>query len=307
MSKLLETPTIPNIDVDQSYDRKYQGAEIHIDTLHNLSEIFGRDMSPHRHDRYYQLHFLRVGSVEVQLGDKAFQGTAPLFYFTPPAVPHSFKLDEQTEGLVLTLGREVLQRMVAGSEIAALEQRFSVPIFQPLQAVGGTQAREAERLQLLMEMLAEEFFEQRPGRRHCLPALTNLILVCVFRLSGLPERTKPLRRVELELFQAFNELIEAHYRDHWPLEKYASQLNVTQGRLADICRRLSAHSSKSLVHHRQIEEAKWQLIYTTTAINLIADDLGFNDPAYFCRFFTRHTGHSPREFRRQALLGGTSA
>lgn len=128
-------------------------------------------------------------------------------------------------------------------------------------------------------------------------------MVSIFRISELPDRTESLRQVELEIFDAFNKLVDAHFAQHWSLKDYASSLHVTQGRLADICRRLTGGSPKKLVYERQIQEAKWELIYTTTAINAICDHLGFNDPAYFCRFFTRHTGLSPRDFRRQALLG----
>jgi AraC family transcriptional regulator, 4-hydroxyphenylacetate 3-monooxygenase operon regulatory protein len=301
--KSLETPVIPNIDMGDSYDSRYADADIHIDTLHNLSEFFGRDMSPHRHDRFYQLHFLSAGEAQVQLGEKRFGGRAPLFYFTPPAIPHAFHLDQHAKGLVLTVRRDLVHRTLAGSENEALEQRFSVPLFQPLNAVGGNLSREAERLPLLMDLLAEEFYEQLPGRRHTLPALVKLILVCVFRLSHLPERNLPLRRIELEIFQGFNELIDRHHREHWSLAQYSGALNVTQSRLGDICRRMSGTSCKSLVHQHQLEEAKWELIYTTAAINVIANELGFADPAYFCRFFTRQCGMSPRQFRQRALKG----
>ncbi len=303
MSKNKNSLNIPNIDIGQSYDQRYEGADIHIDSLHNLSDFFGRDMPAHRHDRFYQLHWLKSGAVTLQLGEQSYSGVAPLFYFTPPAVPHSFQLTDQAAGLVLTVRREVLHRMVSGGDDAALEQRFSIPVFTELKAVGGALSREAQRLPQLMTLLAEEFFEQRPGRKHTLPALAHLILISVFRLSQLPERTEPLRRVELKIFQSFNELIDAHFNEHWSLAEYAAALNVTQSRLADICRRLSGRSSKSLVYEKHIEESKWQLIYTTTAINNIADELGFKDPAYFCRFFTKHTGLSPREFRRRVLQG----
>ncbi len=152
-----------------------------------------------------------------------------------------------------------------------------------------------------MENLVDEYFDERPGRKHTLPALTNLVLVCVFRLSNLPERTSPLRQTDLNVFQLFNELIDSHFRAHWSLDNYIAVLNVSHSRLAYICHRLAAKPPKSLVHARQMEEAKWQLIYTTQAINKISDDMGFKDPAYFCRFFTKHAGLPPSDFRCRAL------
>ncbi|MCR8924266.1 4-hydroxyphenylacetate catabolism regulatory protein HpaA [Dasania sp. GY-MA-18] len=303
MANPSKPPLIPNIDIGKTYDQRYKGADIHVDTLANLADFFGADMPGHRHDRFYQIHWLKSGAVKVQLGEQSYSGSAPLFYFTPPAIPHSFQLDAQPAGLVLTVRREVVHRLVSGNEDAALERRFTVPVFSELHAVAGSLAKEAKRFEQLMEMLAEEFFERRPGRKHTLPALVNLVLVCVFRLSQLPARQLESGHEEMKIFQSFHELIEKNYKKHWPLSEYAAALNVSPSRLADICRRLSGGSSKSLVYERQIEEAKWQLIYTAESINVISDELGFKDPAYFCRFFTKKTGSSPREFRRRILSG----
>ena len=297
-------PEIPNIDIGETYDRRYRGADLHVDYLHNLSDFFGHDMPAHRHDRYYQVHWLSSGGVDVQLGDQAYSGTAPLFFYTPPTIPHSFRLHGNPEGLVFTLRRELVNRMVSGGPEDALENRFSTPAFYQLDSILGRHAQEAQNLTRHVELLADEFFERRPGRKHTLPALVNLLLVSIFRISELPDRSQTLRQVELEIFDAFLKAVDAHYTEHLPLGDYSRALNVTQGRLADICRRLSGSSPKKLVHERLVQEAKWQLIYTTTAINTICDELGFKDPAYFCRFFSRHTGLAPREFRRRALVGG---
>jgi AraC family transcriptional activator of pobA len=35
-------------------------------------------------------------------------------------------------------------------------------------------------------------------------------------------------------------------------------------------------------------------------VSKLAFELGFEDPAYFCRFFKRHTGVSPSAYRENA-------
>jgi len=40
------------------------------------------------------------------------------------------------------------------------------------------------------------------------------------------------------------------------------------------------------------------LIYVPASIAQIAYELGFNDPAYFCRVFKRYSGVTPRAFRQ---------
>ena len=48
---------------------------------------------------------------------------------------------------------------------------------------------------------------------------------------------------------------------------------------------------------RILLEAQRALLNSTLSIAQTAYYLGFNDPAYFSRFFTKATGQSPRSFR----------
>jgi AraC family transcriptional activator of pobA len=52
-----------------------------------------------------------------------------------------------------------------------------------------------------------------------------------------------------------------------------------------------------MVHQRLILEAKRYLTFTTLTAKEIALALGFEDPAYFTRFFKRQAGVSPLTFR----------
>ena len=47
-------------------------------------------MQAHRHDQYFQMHFLDTGQIELQLDDHRYSVQAPLFVLTPPSVPHAF-------------------------------------------------------------------------------------------------------------------------------------------------------------------------------------------------------------------------
>lgn len=55
-----------------------------------------------------------------------------------------------------------------------------------------------------------------------------------------------------------------------------------------------------LLHQRLLVEAERQLRYTSMPIAQVAYHLGFEDPAYFSRFFSRRMRISPRGFRERA-------
>jgi AraC family transcriptional activator of pobA len=58
-----------------------------------------------------------------------------------------------------------------------------------------------------------------------------------------------------------------------------------------------------LIHARILLEAKRQLHYTDAPVHTVATELGFQDAAYFTRFFSRRVGISPRVFRQRGPAG----
>jgi AraC family transcriptional activator of pobA len=55
-----------------------------------------------------------------------------------------------------------------------------------------------------------------------------------------------------------------------------------------------------LVQDRAILEAKRALLYSNMTVAEVGYYLGFDDPAYFSRFFAKAEGLSPRGFRDRA-------
>ena len=49
-----------------------------------------------------------------------------------------------------------------------------------------------------------------------------------------------------------------------------------------------------------VREACRRLVHVAAPVSNIAFELGFEDPAYFCRFFKRHVGTGPRDYRARS-------
>ncbi|WP_247321158.1 helix-turn-helix domain-containing protein [Bradyrhizobium sp. 141] len=99
----------------------------------------------------------------------------------------------------------------------------------------------------------------------------------------------------------FRELVEKHYRKHPPLDFYARELGVTTARLNACCRITTGKPSLALVNERLLTEAKRNLLYSDMSVDEIGATLGYEDPAYFNRFFSRKIGLSPGRFRESLL------
>jgi AraC family transcriptional activator of pobA len=102
------------------------------------------------------------------------------------------------------------------------------------------------------------------------------------------------------LVSRFRRAIEDAFSENWSLADYAAALNVSASRLRHACVSVTEQSPMQIVHARILLEAKRQLRYTSTSVSEIAYALGFDDPAYFTRFFSQRSGMSPRTFRSRA-------
>jgi AraC family transcriptional activator of pobA len=57
-----------------------------------------------------------------------------------------------------------------------------------------------------------------------------------------------------------------------------------------------------MIHDRVLLEAKRELLYADATVIEIAQMLGFSNASYFTRFFARHVGLTPAQFRVQSSL-----
>lgn len=288
---------IPNINIGQVYDQRYADEDVHYEALGKLADFFGHNMPVHRHDRFFQLHYLTRGAVRVYLDDQQYSESAPLFFLTPPTIPHAFVTHPDSEGHVLTVRQQLVWPLLEAHRSQSGEPRLVSPTCVALGAPDTRHASEVEHLDRLFAMLADEFGQQLPARNASLQALTQLVFIALLRLSAEPVKNQHVRHDNLQIFHRFNALIEDRYREHWPLSRYAEAMGVTEARLNDICRRIADLPSKRLVHERLMQEARRLLLFTAGSVNEIGYQLGFKDPAYFTRFFSREAGMTPSEYR----------
>jgi AraC family transcriptional activator of pobA len=216
----------------------------------------------------------------------------PALIIVPAGTVHGFDFEPGTEGFVMSMSDDLLRDISRrDSAIAALFEN-STTLELPSDALRATDLVAGFR------MLVREFTAAQAGHSLALEGLLKLILANVLRLSRPSiESADAVANRHHRIVSRFRELIESAFRGGWSLAEYASALNVSQSRLRNACLSETEQSPMQIVHARILREAKRQLRYTSAPISEVAYGLGFEDPAYFTRFFSQRTGLSPRAFR----------
>ena len=97
--------------------------------------------------------------------------------------------------------------------------------------------------------------------------------------------------------ELFNEVLEKNYHnEHFGLDQLENELNLSRLQLYRKLKALTNHSGNTLLRNFRLDKAKKLLIEGNFNISQVAYQVGFNDPAYFSRCFSKYVGISPSEF-----------
>ena len=106
---------------------------------------------------------------------------------------------------------------------------------------------------------------------------------------------------DLDYTLLFRDLLETNYTNLKSVSDYAQLIFISEKRLGQATTKVLGKSPKEVINDRILLEAKRLLVHTNLSIKEIGQELGFEDPAYFVRYFKKNTKTSPVEFREMYL------
>ena len=266
---------------------------VHCETIQSRSRLHNYRILPHRHERLFQILHLVGGEAEIAIDGQNTWLTGPAIVALPPMTVHGYAFSPDVQGTVLTLFDSRLAHVLADMDGIC-------ETFRSVQLIRLQDHEEAARtLTGDIASLEAEFSGRGSGRSEAIQARLILVLIALHRLRGSTQVAGPHGRGRRALQHAlhFRELVDRDFRKHQPIDIYARRLGLTSPHLNRICREHFADTALGVVHQRIIVEAKRYLIFTSLTAKEIALALGFDDPAYFARFFKQKTGLPPLAFR----------
>jgi AraC family transcriptional activator of pobA len=262
------------------------------------SRPYNWTIRPHKHDALIQILYMTEGSGEVVLDNTKFVMRAPCLIWIPAQTVHGFNFAEDVNGPAITAAQRPLESLLGVSNpelIALIRKPAAIALDDTRQC--------AESLMPLFLAIEREARIQSVGQLTAGMALLAAVCVHMARLSSASDAAVasspiPRKTAQLEKFRA---MVDESYKKHLPIATYADNLGITPGQLSRLCREVLGVSSLDIIHARIVHEAQRELVYTGNSTKQLAYFLGFADETYFCRFFRKHTGLSPKEFRAKAV------
>ena len=258
---------------------------LHCETIADRSVLHDWELAPHRHARLHQVLLVEKGGGSLTLDGKTHVLSKGSLVNVPPEHVHSFRFEKGTHGWVTTLADELMDQLLVGVGTLRSELNQACVL------------RADPWVTQTVHQIWLEFSAQEKARALVLRGLSGVLLGWIAR--QLQEETSEAKLNESALVQRFKALIEQNYTAHWTVNQYAKALSISPTHLSRLTRSANGISALRMIEARLMREARRNLAYTNLSISTIAYALGFSDPAYFSRVFTRDAGVSPKVFRSQ--------
>jgi AraC family transcriptional activator of pobA len=251
---------------------------------------------PHRHTFYHLVLFTKGGGTH-NIDFENFPVKPFQVYFMVPGQVHSWNFDGEVEGYVINFSVSFFQSFLLKSDY--LE---NFPFFSgtPMDAVIELPEILQPEIIHLFELLIRESEEsKRMGVDLAKTVILHLfIIIAREKLTYQPPNQSTYNYT---LLKSFQKLIEKNFVTMKLPKEYAELLFITPNHLNALCKEALNVPAGEVIRNRIALEAKRQLINRDLSITEISYRLGFADNSYFTKFFKKHSGNTPEEFRKYIL------
>ncbi|WP_134088249.1 helix-turn-helix domain-containing protein [Olivibacter sp. XZL3] len=264
--------------------------EGYMDEFNILKLSYGHDRyentkHPHRHD-HYTLIILCEGTTRQFIDFKEYEARDAAIIFMRPGQVH-YEVDPGNARMYLiTFKADFLFSYSADNH---WEQQFSSNLLS-------LKASELARILPFLSLIQEEYTAFKQNKA----VVAQLLLALLEKIESYVSSHIHItgRKRYSNLMHQFMALVEKHFLTDTKVADYASKLFISPGHLNDVVKEMTGTNAKTVIDDRRILEAKRLLFWTQLPIREVGWKIGFEDPAYFTRFFKKHTGKLPASFQR---------
>lgn len=261
-------------------------------------EEIEHNLIPHLHD-FYTIFWVESGEAIHATEFVEYSLKEDTILFVPPGLKHRMYLDKTVHGVYILFNEDFIQYN-RKNHVPLKEYRlFNNPDFRSLITVI---PEKREKLQNITQMIFEEVRNSDDYSQDIVLNLLHLFLLesrRIFDQQNQDNRTEPDSTPDTTIIK-FKQLIEENFTTQKNVSPYAEMLNLNPSCLNELTKRTTGITAGELIRNRVIDETKKLLFSSKMSGKEIAFQLGFDDPAYFSRFFRKYTGITLKEFRENS-------
>ena len=291
--------SVPRFALYGSDDASPAWAEmVNLERIPERSSVHNWEIGAHVHEGLVQVLYIATGSDggEALIDGRRWPLAPPCLIVVPSGAVHAFRFRKDIDGPVITAAQRPLESLAS-----AFAPQLLPHLRTPRVLRVDPEGPQAPALPPLFDALAREALYAASGHVVACMSLLAALFVQFARISeSAAAQVDDLRSRKAAQIEQFRRLVNEQFKVERGVEHYAQALGLTSGHLGRLCRESLGMSPLDVINARIVHEAQRELAYSILSVKQVAAELGYEDEAYFGRFFKKHTARRPTEFREMA-------
>lgn len=242
----------------------------------------------------YSIFWIKEGKGTYNIDFEQYSFNGSVLFFLSPGQVFSVESEKIKEAYRINFVKDFYCIQTHDREVACngvlFNNVYETPFVVPCK-------KDTQKLDFILENLIEEFNQNETAQYDMLQTYLKQFIILAVRIQKENHQLK--ETTESKLFKDFSVLVEMNFKQLHSVTDYANRLGVSPKSLTKNFQKIGTTTPSDFIKNRIILESKRKLLYSTNSVKQIAFDLGFNDPAYFTRFFTKAASKSPLQFKKE--------
>lgn len=291
---------LPLIDFDSLKSRLYMYESYQADIL--VADLNSQDVFLNDPVRVNALQVLLVleGSIDLSIDYVLFQAsTNTVVTIMPTHITKVMKYSPNFKGRLMAVSRAFLEQSMMPNHSSSMIQYMKIRKNPAILL----QESEIKTLDECMLRLRQTILQTSHHLQRLL--IQNTLMGFFIEMGNIfSERkeynTPPSLTRKEELFESFLRILYMYCKEQHVVSFYAEQLYITPQYLSLILKELTGRSANKWIDEALMQEAKILLKAPQATVQQVADALHFSDQSTFGKFFKKHAGMSPMEYRKNS-------
>lgn len=245
-------------------------------------DVDKRYTKPHRHNKYLELVYFRMGSGSHYMDLKSYAIEPPVVFLIKEDEVHHWEIDTVPEGYVIIIKADFLDR--------TLDKKINLQL-QQLSFRQIIKLRTDVTIDILFEILCVEVKGKSAGQNEVVEGTLKALLAKIIGYANA-EDTSSMG----DMISRFEGLLGKELRND--VSHYAALLDTTPQNLTAVCKGRYSKTASRVIAAQIVKEAKRLLRYTDLSVTEIAHTFDFTDVSHFVKYFKRYEGRTPMQFKK---------
>ena len=243
----------------------------------------------------YAICLLSQGSLQLESDLFVHKAHAPAIFTIAPSAIRKFQdLGINYEARILFFRKEIF--LEGQTDINYLDK---FDFFEKSgQQVIALNAKQFQQFLSYFDLIHEKTNDTAPHTTAIIRSLINIILNEIEDVHQNQEARQPVTTDKsAHILSRFKMLLSKHFIEERQVSFYAEKMHLTPKYFSSIIKDASGKTAGAWINEMLMLESKVRLQDKSQSIAQIAYDLNFSDPSHFGKFFKKHTGASPLEYK----------